>query len=395
MDASLQQSAKLIKLTEARQRLRISKPLVNALFYSGLLGDTPGERIYEHAVSSYLRYGTQWDAGERMMLDDVYDTMPPIEGIGPQPPATQTHMQAGHTDVSEEALDSDDRWMAHFYLIPNYFYFPHPLELSLVGPPPLKLSAPKKVRDAALPTMLYPHPSGYLGLVAVEGRGNPNESAELLAYDVAIPILDELSVRYDVPLPVAQSMVVGIPSGVINTYFGHRSKAKEIERSAEVLPMCPHGELRDAYALYREAVSSSNPFHSFLTFWKVYEEAMHVRRMWGMEHKRSDTKVKEERFPESWVFRGPPGDPSKDLRGRKFGRAREFLNEPYRVALAHAGKVAAGKPLTGAFSEDYKKVSTKIPIVRYMAAVVLENLRATFDDQGGLGKGAVAIQPEE
>lgn len=378
------QGAKLLKLSEARQRLRISKGLTEALFYSGLLGHTSGKRVHEHAVDSYLRYGTQWDIGERMMLDGVYDTTPPIESIGPQPPATQTHMRISSRPDSEETVeDSDVKWLAHFYLIPNYFYFPHPLELSLVGPPPLKISSPMKVSNAELPVTLYPHPSGYLGLVSVEGEGNPSEDAEKLAYDVAIPVLDELSVSYDVPLPVAQSMIVGIPSGVINVYFAHRPKAKEIARSAQVLPRCPHPELRDAYALYREAVSSSNPFHSFLTFWKVYEEAMYVRRGWGAVHQRSDTRVKEERFPDAWVFRGPPGEPDKDLRGRKFKKARELLNEPYRVALAHAGKVDAGKPLTGASSEDYTSVATKVSIVRYMASVVLENLRVTFDEQGG------------
>ena len=56
-----------------------------------------------------------------------------------------------------------------------------------------------------------------------------------------------------------------------------------------------------------------------------------------------------------------------------------MLNDPYRVALAHAGKVDAGKPLTGASYEDYLKVATKVPLVRYMANVVLENLRTTFD----------------
>jgi len=43
----------------------------------------------------------------------------------------------------------------------------------------------------------------------------------------------------------------------------------------------PAPELRDAYALYREAVSSNNPLHAFLAFWKVYEEPVYVRRGWG------------------------------------------------------------------------------------------------------------------
>jgi hypothetical protein len=67
------------------------------------------------------------------------------------------------------------------------------------------------------------------------------------------------------------------------------------------------------------------------------------------------------------------------LRGQKFEKAKDKLRGPYRAALAHAGKVDAGKPLTGASYEDYQKVAGKVPVVRYMANVVLENVRATFD----------------
>jgi len=42
-----------------------------------------------------------------------------------------------------------------------------------------------------------------------------------------------------------------------------------------------------------------------------------------------------------------------------------------------------GKPLTGASHDDYQKVANKVPIVRYMANVVLQNLRATFDAEAG------------
>ena len=74
---------------------------------------------------------------------------------------------------------------------------------------------------------------------------------------MAMPLLDELSVRYDVPLAVAHSMAVGVPSGIIHLYFAHRPKAKRIANDMEILPRCPYPELRDAYALYREAVSST------------------------------------------------------------------------------------------------------------------------------------------
>jgi len=43
-------------------------------------------------------------------------------------------------------------------------------------------------------------------------------------------------------------MTVGVPSGLIHLDFPHRPKAKRIEDGEEILPRCPHPELRDAAA---------------------------------------------------------------------------------------------------------------------------------------------------
>lgn len=389
-----------ISSSKARSRLGVGKPLFNALTKSGLLGYTLGDMYSDQAILAYQRYGTQWSIDERrgtstrILTDDIYDNLPPVENVGPQPPATQKHAVITPPDTGPRDMGASDKgWIAHFYLLTNYWCFPNLTELALVGAPPLKLSEPKPVPGAELPVTLYPHPSGYLGLVVVEGLSRPLEGAHKAAYDAAMPVLDELSARYDVPLPVAHSMEVGVPSGTIHVNFAHRPRAKEIESEAEVLPRCPHPELRYAYALYREAVSSNNPFHAFLAFWKVYEEADYVRKGWGAKHKRSDVKVRKEVCPDLFAFGARPeelANPPEDLeelrkmqeeqlRNKKFEKAREMIRGPYRAALAHAGKVDAGKPLTGASYEDYMKVASKVPVVRYMANVVLENVRATFD----------------
>lgn len=282
-------------------RLGVAEPVFNALARSALLGYSLGSMFSDQAILSYQQFGTQWSVDEkygpsrRILTDDIYENLPPVENIGPQPPATQTHaVIAPPSDAPGDMGASDEGWIAHFYLVPNYFYFPNLTELAMIGAPPLKLSKPKPIPGAALPLTLYPHPSGYLGLVVVEGLGRPLKGAHREAYDVAMPLLDELSARFDVPLPVVHSMEVGVPSGTIHLNFAHRPRAKEIESETEIPPRCPHPELRDAYALYREAVSSNNPFHSFLTFWKVYEEAVYVRRGWGAKHKRSDKRIREE-----------------------------------------------------------------------------------------------------
>ncbi len=372
---------------------------MTALVRSGLLGYlSPTLMVSDQTILSYMKYGTQWQIDDRwgpstrIMRPDVHDSLPLVEAVGPQPPAVQTHAEIMPADrrIPGGSPDTDRGWIFHFYLVPNYFYFPNTTELALLWPPPLKLSEPMVVAGTALPVTLYPHPSGYVGLVTVEGSYRPLENADGEAYDVAMPLLDEISTRYDVPLPVAHSMAVGIPSGTIHIFFAQRSKAKEIDSSAQILPRCPHPELQDAYALYREAVSSNNPFHALLTFWKVYEEAVYVRRGWGAKHKRSDTRVREEAFPDLFAFGAraeeladpsqyPEEPPETQLRGERFDKAKRVLNGPYRVALAHAGRVDAGKPLTAASHEEYRKVAAHVPIVRYMANVVLENVRATFD----------------
>jgi len=398
---------KWLNRKKARNKLGVSEPVLNALIRSGLLGYTQGGMVSDQAILSYERYGTQWGVDgrygstTRMLEDETYESLPTIEGIGPQPPAIQTYMSVSppngrSNSVFEDAKKTDTGWIAQFYLVPNYFYFPNSNDLSLIGPPPLKLSESRSVPGADLPVTLFPHPSGYLGLVVVEGLDRPLMDAHKEAYDVAMPLLDEISARYDVPLPVAHSIIVAVPSGVIHLLFAHRPKAKEIGSRAEILPQCPHPELRDAYALYREAVSSNNPFHAFLTFWKVYEEVVYIRKGWGAQHQRSDTRVREEVFSDLLAFgarpeelANPPEDPKvlremseQQLRGRKFKVAEEMLRSTHRTALAHAGKVDAGKPLTGASFEDYMTVADKVPVVRYMANVVLENVRATFDTEG-------------
>jgi len=193
-----------------------------------------------------------------------------------------------------------------------------------------------------------------------------------------------LSFRYDQPLPMAQSLVVGIPSGAISYDYGLHPAVKEISSGDAVLPSCPYPELRDAVALYREGVSSNNPFYSFLAaLWKAYENVTRdVRSAWRRKHQLPDTKVREETIPNVWAFRHHAG--------LSFEQVKQQLNRPYRVALAHGSDIAdGGRPKTAASAADFDAVSTKVPLVRYMARVAIENMRATLAAQeDGTGTGS-------
>ncbi len=90
--------------------------------------------VSDQALLRYERFGTQWTINERrgpstrVMENEVYESMPSVEDLGPQPPATQTHAVVTPADnapsVLENAMNTDIGWIAHFYLILNYFYFP-------------------------------------------------------------------------------------------------------------------------------------------------------------------------------------------------------------------------------------------------------------------------------
>lgn len=205
-----------ISRRKVMNQLGVSEPVLNALVSGGLLGYTMANMVSDQALLQYELYGTQWAIDERygpnvqMINEDVYENAPPVESIGPQPPATRTHAQVwqARQPTAAHSRLTDTGWIFHFYLVPNYFYWPDPYELALIGEPPLKLTEPRVVTGTDLPVTLYPHPSGCVGLVVVEGLGCPLEDAHQEAYDVAMPLLDELSVRYDVPLPLGASTAV-------------------------------------------------------------------------------------------------------------------------------------------------------------------------------------------
>lgn len=196
------------------------------------------------------------------------------------------------------------------------------------------------------------------------------------AYNIAAPVLDELSFTYDQPLPVAHALLVGIPSGAITVTLPRPPKMQAIDSTTHIAARCPVAELQQATALYREGVSSTNPFHQFLALWKAYENADEVRRGWRTKrgHKASDKKLDTvvacENFPDLVPFRGHAG--------KSFGAVKEHLRKPYRCAIAHGTSGDHGPPKTAAAARDYNEVMLAVPIIRHMARVTLTNTRATL-----------------
>lgn len=375
----------IVPFREARRRLRVSAPVFNALVWSGLLGEiTTHNEVFLAAVEHFERYGTQWqtedrpELPDRMLTAEYIQAMPPPPDVGDERlPGVQTKMyiqRDGMPDF-EQARDTDTGWIAQFYLTPNPYCWPAPTSMGMVAPLLLKLPKARTVPRAKLPTRLYPDPHGSLGMVMVTCAKGQDDDPLKTAYDIVAPILDELSVRYDQPLPIAHTLVVHIPSGLATTMFPQIPDVRKIAPGDPLLPSVPHAELRDAAALYREGASSNNPFHQFLTLWRAYENACEVRGQWRKRHRRPVVKVREEVFPETFGFRG--------YEGLTFDQVKQKLERPHRVALAHGANIRGGKPKTAASAEDLMSVSYSVPLVRYMAHVTVENVKATLASTEG------------
>jgi hypothetical protein len=370
------QSTPCLSIEQVRHRLQVPLELLSALLNSGLLGHWSQGQVPLSSVENYEKYGTQWrsELGERVIPLETYSniTVLPEPQGGQQPPGTLFFSEIIPENLSFDSIAKDTGWLAQFYLKPNRFFFPSPTALALNGPVPLKLNAPKIISASKLPTCLYPSPDGSLAMVSILGNPKPLDRRKPfeVAFDIASPLLDQLSVDFDQPLPIAQVVIIGIPSGMITTLSPSFTASKTIGADDMLLASCPHPELGDAFALYREGISSNNPFHSFLTLWKVYENACKVRGEWRKKNKSVDIKLTQEIFSNKFAFEG--------YIGLTFDQAKQKLNAPYRVALAHGNAVKSG-PKTAASASDFVDVSMKIPIIRYMARVCLENTRATLD----------------
>ncbi len=366
--------SRVLSFDEVLQRLKAPPDVFNALLVSGLLGPVTNEGVSQIGLDNFQLYGTQWrsDIGERQV---PYHDLPeaPDPSGNEQPLSSYTQAQIGaFPDL--DASDQDTGWIAQFYLIPNKYFYPDPMSLALIGPPHLKLNKIREVDGASLPTYLCPDLTRSLAMVMVIGNPKPEGKPYKVAYDIISPILDELSLKYDQSLPIAQNIVIGIPSGIVTFDFLKGPKHRTIDENAPVLLCCPFEELKDGVALYREGVSSSNPFHQFLTLWKVYENACRVRSEWRKKYLQKDIKITPETIPDVYAL--------AFYKGQSFEQVRQSLQKTYRNAIAHSDFKEA-IPKTAARASDFVEVSTRVPIVRYIARVILENVRATLESTSG------------
>ena len=360
-----------LTLDETIRRLQITPEVLKALLRSGLLGHwTEQDGIELAGVEHFESFGTQWraDLGEHGKEDGPFHRQFETPGATRDDPVgTYNVLQIAAQKIDPQ--ETDTGWLAQFYIRPNPFFWPAPTAMAMIGPPAVRLRAPRSVPGTEFPTTLFPDPDGVFALLAVEAIADRSEFPLHRAEEVAYPVLDALALEYDQPLPVAQSIVVGIPSGVVTIAYPKISQPVSLRSARNLDPTTRHPELVDAVALYREGISSNNPFHQFLTLWRCYENACAVGGSWRKQHKRKVEMPLLERIPEGFAYQG--------FAGLSFDKAKQQLND-YRVAIAH-GQTDDGHVLTWARSKDVYDVTVRVPVIRYVARVTIKNVAATLD----------------
>jgi hypothetical protein len=296
--------------------------------------------------------------------------LPTPDGIagGAQLPSTQTELIIAAGLDPKDGLKDDVGWLAHFYLRPNPFFFPNPSDMALVGPVPIKLKKRLKSTYFGLSVLVCPDPDDRFALIVVEGPPGTGGDPFDVAYEAAQAVLREVSFAGDVPLPIAHSMIVGVPSGVIRLQLPQSAPEVDFADLNVRLTEPANVELEEAKSLYWEGVSSPNVFHQFLTFWRIYERIVSARGAWRRANKRADVKITPERMPPMWAW--------SSYSDMSFDRVRQELEGPYRDAIAHADAKHT-VPRTPLRAVDVHRVADQISIVRYMARTLIKNFEAT------------------
>jgi hypothetical protein len=215
----------------------------------------------------------------------------------------------------------------------SHLHFPeHLMREKVVKNEPSVMAIHERSKDGDIVEfLLVPNRWQRLGKIMVPLEANNYEEAFDKAYGTLLPILCDLSYRYDVPLDILQVNVVE------RTTLTHMAQ-KMPDYPEKRLDEHPFGEEGMDYSLhplyptltylYREGLNSSSVNYGFLCFYKVIEGILKLRRQRasGGERRRYDNEKIEgeiaQHFPD-------------DYQGKRFGYAIQKM-APIRDRIAHA-----------------------------------------------------------
>jgi hypothetical protein len=222
---------------------------------------------------------------------------------------------------------------------------------------------------------------------------NPNEAASIAHASLA-PLLSALSASSDLPLFVESIDAVDVANG--NAMLRIVNPFPEQTFNLGQLPLLSEDYCHYA-SLYREALQSSSPFYRFLCLYKIVE-GLHKRRgRLTIEAKKQGTYAPRrplipERIPTeksqqaqllSAVYSIQPGKTWDDMfigltfpqesHGKSAKEIRDTLLEKVRDTIAHAVMLDNEPGLSVDDLEDHWKVNKWLPLVRFLARLMLAN----------------------
>ena len=356
-----------MKLKEIANLLNTTEWLAAGKARSGLFGYASKTGHYSRErIEDYQQYGTQWSNNlQPRYAPETIDLEVP--GWENPPVGTMRKYRVGHGDEGDNP-DKDLCWLAHYYFIPNHFYFPDRQKLAPIGKPLVNLRKRFFTYAQECNIGVYPDPKSQLALISVLGKKNGDKDYLMLGLDVINPLLNWLTQQTVQALPIVQQHWIGIPSGTL--HYQKLVEPARCELSSQ--DFLEHKPLIHAQSLYRRALNCNDPIYSFFSFWRAAEAVDDAKALWCRSTRYSIWKITEEKLPEHKVFGRRVG--------KKFTKFMDDSRDAYRNAIAHVATYKdEGKVLTGGNAEDEAILQVNIACIRYVAKVKIDNFHATLE----------------
>lgn len=218
--------------------------------------------------------------------------------------------------------------------------------------------------------------SNLLSNAVLRVQCNSFEEAERFAHERISMILSQWSFECDVAIDVAGYRIKEELTGSLKFSLGFVGKVKSF---SNFTGFTSKTEYRRLLAAYREALNSSNIFYKALSFYKVAEGLLVLRKR---EQRKNKTVIKglepfgsHEKFPTTINMLPVDDELTRDAfepyLNKDFSEALNNLREFIRNAIAHLSDFES--ILDADRFDDVRTCDRAIPVLKYIARKMLEN----------------------
>lgn len=210
------------------------------------------------------------------------------------------------------------------------------------------------------------------------------EGAAALAHDIVMPFLSQLAFMNEVAITTTGREILEVATDARQLSQIAVGAVKGMASGFWVSTP----EQRRLLASYREGLSSFEPLYQALSFYKVVEGVLSMRAIEDATLRtRGETPNREsERIPQDINAVLHPSDSALQSEsftpylGRKFADVRDDLRESLRNHISHMDFSA--EPFGADSYVDVNAVLRALPVLRYMARVLLSTVVPTENDDG-------------